>query len=172
MKRSNALALAAAGCLLATLAAAPPAAASEDARQLVAVDARTRALVLTEMRDFLFAVNQIVTGVVNDDRISVAKAARFVGLSHFATREDTGALPVYRAASAPIEFRQLGARMHATFDLIAETAEQGGEMRRVLQQLADGTNLCIGCHARYRFPAPEPARQPSTARPAPVPPRQ
>ncbi|MGE0312644.1 MAG: hypothetical protein AB7P21_13610 [Lautropia sp.] len=146
----------------ALIASALPAAAAgpaDETRELVATDARTRSLVLTEMRDLLFAVNQVMRGAADNDMAAVAKAARFVGLSHFATAGDKGALPVYKTETAPMEFRRLGAQVHASFDRIADAAERGGEPMEIVRQLADTTNNCIACHAKYRFPALEPERR-------------
>ncbi len=151
-----ALAAAAVVALSSPVHAAGP---SNDTRELVATDARTRGLVLTEMRDLLFAVNQVMKGAADNDMAAVAKAARFVGLSHFATAGDKGALPVYKTETAPIEFRRLGAQVHASFDRIADAAERGGEPMQIIGQLADATSNCIACHAKYRFPALDPEKR-------------
>lgn len=133
--------------------------AGHDTREMVPADARTRSLVLTEMRDLLFAVNQVMKGAVENDMAAVAKAARFVGLSHFATSGDMGALPVYKTESAPLEFRRLGAQVHANFDHLADAAERGAKPMEIVGQLAETTNNCIACHAKYRFPALEPEKR-------------
>lgn len=167
------LSLAASGLIAVALAAPSLAtgASGDEKRELVGADARTRALVLTEMRDLLFAVNQVMKGAAENDLAAIAKAARFVGLSHFATAGDHGALPVYKTESAPLQFRQLGAKVHASFDRIADMAEHGGKPMEIVSALAETTDNCVACHAKYRFPALEAERR-STMPPSVMNPRK
>lgn len=130
-----------------------------DLRQPVVLDAGQRALVLQEMRDFLVAVQSVLSAAIVGDMPRVTAAARAVGLSHFAA-DPADQRAVYKAGgTAPPAFRELGAATHAAFDAIATTAESSGDSQAVLRQLSDNLGRCTACHAAYRMPEGAPARQ-------------
>ena len=139
--------------LLATpmvLAAGGTGAADPDTRTKLSLPADERHLVLTEMRNFVVAMQAIMAGLAEDDMDAVARAARLMGSG--AANE----IPPRVVAKLPDNFKQLAGKVHGTFDLIAMDAEALGDTGHSLGQLATLTQTCIACHGIYqveRLPA-------------------
>lgn len=126
---------------------------AEDPRRAIVLDPPERALVLTEMRGFLTAVQKITDAAVRNDAGAIAAAAKPMGMAA------AGGVPPTLAAKLPLEFKQLGFSVHEDFDRIALDAEALGDTRHSLAQLGETLGKCVSCHAMFQITAPAP-RQP------------
>jgi len=50
-----------------------------------------------------------------------------------------------------LEFKKLGCDTHTKFDALALDAEQLGNTKHTLEQLATLMNNCVACHAAYQI---------------------
>jgi hypothetical protein len=112
------------------------------------LDEGERELVLSEMRMFLSATQQITAAIHAEDMAQVAKAARGVG------RAAAQAVPGTLMGKLPGEFKQLGLATHSAFDQLALDAEQLGDPAYALEQLSGLMNNCVACHAAYQIRPP------------------
>ncbi len=122
-----------------------------DGRQALRLTESERNLVLTEMRDFLVAVRELIDTTNREDMKGAAEAARRVGMAA------QQSVPPALIAKLPLEFKKLGFDTHRKFDQIALDAEQLGDPAHTREQLAQLMFNCVGCHASYSLVA-EPAR--------------
>jgi len=106
-------------------------AVGDDRRIALRLEPAERALVLTEMRGFLGATQQIAAAAARNDAAAIAAAAKL-----------------------PLEFKQLGHSVHQDFDRIALDAEALGDTRHALAQLGETLNKCVACHAMYQIAPP------------------
>jgi len=136
-------------CLLAVLCVSVSSAVAEetDARTAVRLSPPHRALVLTEMRQFLSGLQQISGALSQDDMDTVATVAHSLG-SPMTQHMDPGL-----RQALPEGFRKLGFSVHADFDLIALDAESLGDSRHTLSQLGETLSKCVSCHEAYRIPS-------------------
>ena len=116
-----------------------------DGRQAIQLDDNERQLVLSEMRAFLESVEQITRGISETDMKLVAAAARNVGLA------SQQAVPGSLIGKLPLPFKKLGRATHAKFDEMALDAEQFEDSGHSLSQLGKLLQICVACHAAYRF---------------------
>lgn len=116
-----------------------------DGRQALVLEPAERDIVLTEMRMFLSGVQQITQALTTEDMQAVVKAAREVGAAA------QQAVPGTLMGKLPLEFKKLGFDTHTKFDVLALDAEQLGDPKHTLQQLAVLMNNCVGCHATYQI---------------------
>ncbi len=120
---------------------------SEDGRVVIGLSGAERALVLSEMRAFLEAVQVITEGMTEERMDKVAAAARRVGLAA------QQGVPAALMGKLPLEFKQLGLDTHRKFDQIALDAEQLGDPGQTLEQVSELLRNCAGCHAGYQLVA-------------------
>lgn len=118
-----------------------------DGRQALQLTSAERNLVLGEMRDFLVAVQGIISASNGGDMQAAAKAARKVGMAA------QTAVPPALIAKLPLEFKKLGFDTHRKFDALALDAEQLEDPDHTREQLATLMANCIGCHASYSLVA-------------------
>jgi len=116
----------------------------EDGRVAIILEPGERALMLTEMREFVAGVQRISDALSRDDMPQVAEAARSVGS---AKAHD---VPVAMLGKLPLEFKTLAFGTHRGFDTIAAEAEAGATPKHALAQLSDVLQKCVACHARYQ----------------------
>lgn len=118
---------------------------ASDGRTAILLSPGERDLVLTEMRGFLAAVQQITSAIARDDVTAVSAAARRVGAAA------QQGVPASLVGKLPVEFKTLGFDTHERFDQLAMDADQFGDITPVLTALATLLNNCVGCHATYRI---------------------
>ncbi len=123
-----------------------------DQRVAVVLSAEERALVLSEMRDFLDSVREITQGVVEQDTATIVRAARAVG------RESAQGVPASLMGKLPFEFKALGLKTHSAFDELALNVEQMNSVESALPELGKVLNNCVACHATYRLAITENAQ--------------
>ena len=133
-----------AGALVTLLAWAAPAWA-EDPREPVYVSAEQRDFVLSEMRDFLVAVQDIVWALAENDMAAVRETANAMGLGQGQGKGRRMGLN----RVLPTEFRQMARGTHMAFSELAQTAERGPE--EVLGDLGDLMSNCNGCHGVFKL---------------------
>ena len=120
---------------------------SSDGRQSLALEEGERDLVLTEMRMFLNATQQIIQAANEGDAEAIAEAATTVGRAAQAT------VPGSLMKKLPLEFKQLGFDTHSRFDELAKSARQFGDTDVSLKQLSELMKNCVTCHEGYRVDA-------------------
>lgn len=125
-------------------AADTAAALALERRAMLKLTPAERAILLEEMHAFLAGVEQITGALGRQDLPAAARAARALGpaLTH--------EVPAAMRAKLPLEFRQLGASVHADFGQIALDAETLGDVSYSLGQLSSTLQKCVACHATYQ----------------------
>ncbi len=116
-----------------------------DGRTAIVLTQGERDFVLTEMRGFLNAVQQIIEGLDEKDMKKVKEAAHEVGMANMA--EVPGSL----MRKLPMGFKQMGHPTHAAFDELAAEAADMGERDKIINQLATLMQNCVACHNSYRL---------------------
>lgn len=114
-----------------------------DGRQAIVLEAGERDFILTEMRGFLVAVQEIISSANEGDMAEVKKVAHRVG------RAEVEAVPPETMLKLPMEFKQLGMSTHDGFDEVGLAADMGAGA--VMDMLEDNLGKCIACHESYRF---------------------
>lgn len=115
-----------------------------DTRVILKLPNDERHLVLTEMRNFVIAMQMMMEGLSEEDMSKVAKEARKMG----SAAADT--VPPSVVAKLPDTFKQLAGKVHTTFDAIAMDAESLGDPGQTVSQIAELTQYCVACHAIYQ----------------------
>ena len=118
---------------------------STDGRQALILEPAERNLVLAEMRMFLSSVQKINQALTTEDFNTVVKAAREVGAAA------QQAVPGSLMGKLPLAFKTLGFDTHTKFDTLALDAEQLGDPKHTMEQLATLMNNCVACHATYQI---------------------
>ncbi|MDH3515119.1 MAG: hypothetical protein OEM83_09675 [Gammaproteobacteria bacterium] len=116
-----------------------------DGRVTILLEPSERAAVLSEMRQFLSGIQQMVAAAERNDAAAMARAARPLGMAA------AHAVPAGLAAKLPLEFKTLGHGVHQDFDRIAMDAEAMNDVALALRQLGDTMNKCVACHATYQI---------------------
>ena len=114
-----------------------------DGREAIVLATDERALVLTEMRGMLAAVQEIIAAVNAGDMDAVKATAHRVGMA------EAGGVPPGLILKLPMAFKTLGFSTHEGFDEVALAAEIGPEA--VLESLELNMTRCIACHEGYRL---------------------
>ena len=134
-------------CLFAALFASISIATAEevDTRTVIQLSPQHRALVLTEMQQFLSGLQQMMDALSRDDMETVAREARTLGtsMSHH--------MPADLKQALPQGFRKMGHAVHSSFDQIALDAESLGDTQHALSQLGDTLSRCVSCHSAYQI---------------------
>ncbi|RMG53795.1 MAG: hypothetical protein D6717_10710 [Gammaproteobacteria bacterium] len=119
--------------------------AASDGRTAILLPPAERDLVLSEMRAFLEAVQQISAALPEGDMKKAAAAARRLGAAA------QQGVPPSLVARLPLAFKRLGFDTHRRFDQLAMNAEQFGDPTQTGRELATLMDNCIACHAAYRI---------------------
>ena len=120
---------------------------AEDGRLAVLVTSQERALILSEMREFVSGLRAITDALAREDMKAVAAVAHSMGIAK--TKGDPGAL----MGKLPLEFKTLGLGVHRDFDTMALDAELVGRPKHTLGQLAATLQKCVACHASFQLKA-------------------
>lgn len=133
--------------LLAVLSVSLPATSvsSGDSRMLVELPKMMQEHMLSNMRDHLAAINEILIHLGNGELESASETAEFrLGVSSL---ESHGA--GHMAKFMPEEMRQIGTEMHRSASQFALVAEQG-DLLVAYKTLSSITSACVACHSGYR----------------------
>jgi len=120
--------------------------ADEDARQLVQLPEMMQQHMLSNMRDHLVALNEILSKMANGQLDQAADIAESrLGMSSL---ESHGAS--HLAKFMPEGMRQAGTSMHRAASRFALKAQEG-EALPAYNALSEVTSACVACHSGYRI---------------------
>lgn len=123
-----------------------PAIATEETRELVELPEMMQEHMLSNMRDHLAAINEILSHMGKKQLDKAAEVAESrLGMSSL---ESHGAK--HMAKFMPPEMRKLGNRMHRAASRFALKAQEGRAVP-AYRALSDITTSCVACHASYRI---------------------
>jgi cytochrome c553 len=119
--------------------------ASSDTRTLVELPEMMQTHMLSNMRDHLAAINEILVYLGNGELDKAAETAEYrLGMSSL---ESHGAS--HMARFMPAGMRQAGTTMHRAASQFAITAQEG-EVLAAYKALSQVTSACVACHSGYR----------------------
>ena len=120
--------------------------ADEDSRQLVELPEMMQLHMMSNMRDHLVAINEILITMANGQLDQAAEVAESrLGMSSL---ESHGAKHMSRFM--PEGMRQAGTSMHRAASRFALKAQEG-EALPAYSALAEVTSACVACHTNYRI---------------------
>jgi len=120
--------------------------AGEDTRQLVELPEMMQQHMMSNMRDHLVAINEILINMANDQLDQAAEVAESrLGMSSL---ESHGAS--HMAKFMPESMRQTGTSMHRAASRFALITQEG-EVLSAYSALSDVTSACVACHSSYRI---------------------
>jgi hypothetical protein len=120
--------------------------ADEETRQLVELPEIMQKHMLSNMRDHLASINEILTYMANDKLEQAAEVAeQRLGMSSL---EAHGAS--HMAKFMPKEMREIGTRMHRAASRFSRKAQEG-ELLPAYRARTEVTSACVACHAAYRI---------------------
>lgn len=120
--------------------------AGDDQREFVQLPAMMQEHMLSNMRDHLAALNEILSEMASGELENAARIAESrLGMSSL---ELHGA--GHMARFMPEGMRSAGTGMHRAASRFALTAQEG-DVRRAYGSLSEVTAACVACHAAYRI---------------------
>jgi hypothetical protein len=120
--------------------------ADNDSRQLVQLPEMMQQHMLSNMRDHLSALNEILASMRTGDLDAAAEIAeQRLGMSSL---ESHGAS--HMAKHMPGGMRQAGTNMHKAASRFALKAQEG-ELLPAYKMLSDISSACVACHSGYRI---------------------
>ena len=122
----------------------PPASAA-DPRQKLKLPPSERTEFLSEMRNMLASIQQIMLGIGSADRELIAEYA------HRSGNKMARATPAKVRAKLPQSFQDIGGPTHMMFEELAVHAETD-EMDMLARQTGELMQQCMACHATFRVP--------------------
>lgn len=143
------------GCILGISMVTPSFATEEvDNREIIWVTVKEKSLLMSEMRAFLSASQQILEANLLGDMKAVEEAARLVGVRLFKnTPEDL-------QKKLPITFTLIGPQAYIGFESIVEEATGEGDATTIFLHLAQLQKNCVMCHEIFRFEVEENKEKP------------
>ncbi len=121
-----------------------------DNRSAVLLAPGERSLILSEMRNLLSGVHDILDSLNHNDLRAAADAARASGTASAA--DVNPAL----MAKLPLPFKQLGMSVHRDMDDLAKAAESGKPSFELQTMLSSTLAKCVACHAAWQLKAAAP----------------
>ena len=120
--------------------------AGEDSRQLVELPEFMQQHMMSNMRDHLVSLNEILINMANGRLDQAAEVAESrLGMSSL---ESHGAS--HMAKFMPEGMRQAGTSMHRAASRFALKAQEGEELP-AYNALSEVTSACVACHSDYRI---------------------
>ena len=124
----------------------PATTVSDDSRLLVELPEMMQKHMLTNMRDHLAAVHEILVLLAQGELDDAADIAEFrLGMSSL---ESHGAS--HMAQFMPEKMRDMGTAMHRAASRFALIAQEG-EIAAAYRALGEVTAACVSCHAGYKI---------------------
>ncbi len=127
--------------------------ADENPRQLVQLPEMMQQHMMSNMRDHLVAINEILVNIATGEFEKAANIAEFrLGMSSLKSHGAD-----HMARFMPKEMRQAGTNMHqaaSRFALKAQEAELlpvSNALSEVTNALTEVTSACVACHSGYRI---------------------
>lgn len=120
--------------------------AEEDTRQLVKLPEMMQKHMMSNMRDHLKAINEILFNLsINKMDKAAEIAEQRIGMSSLG-KHGAGHMGKFM----PKAMRQAGMNMHKAASRFALKAEEG-ELIAAYKMLTDVTSACVACHSSYRI---------------------
>ena len=120
--------------------------AEDDARQLVQLPEMMQQHMMSNMRDHLAVINELLINMANDELDEAARIAEYrLGMSAL---ESHGAS--HMARFMPEGMRQAGTDMHRAASRFALKAQEG-DVLPAYAALSEITSACVACHSGYRI---------------------
>ena len=120
--------------------------AGEDSRQFVKLPEMMQKHMMTNMRDHLETINEILHHLSNNEMDKAASIAEHrIGMSSL---EKHGAS--HMGKFMPKGMRQAGTNMHKAASRFSLKAEEG-DLIPAYKSLAAVTSTCVACHSSYRI---------------------
>lgn len=120
--------------------------AGEDSRQLVELPEMMQQHMLSNMRDHLAAINEILNHLANEEFDQAAHVAESrLGMSSLKSHGAS-----HMGKFMPKGMRQAGQNMHKAASRFALKAEEG-EALPAYKVLSEVTSTCVTCHTGYRI---------------------
>lgn len=116
-----------------------------DGREAVVLKVGERDFILTEMRQMLASVQEIVSAVAEDDMKSVSENALAIGTAEVRN------MPKALMLKLPRGFKTMGKETHVGFDQVEAQAKNGG--KAVLTSLGNLMGGCVACHETFSLKA-------------------
>ncbi len=120
--------------------------ANEDTRQLVKLPEMMQSHMMSNMRDHLVVINEILINIANgqlDDAAEVAESR--LGMSSLKSHGAS-----HMAKFMPEGMRQAGTSMHRAASRFALKAQEG-DVLPAYNALSEVTSACVTCHSGYRI---------------------
>jgi len=128
------------------LCAAAPLIADEDSRALIQLPEMMQQHMMSNMRDHLAAINEILIKLAEDELGKAADIAESrLGMSSLGLHGAS-----HMAGFMPEEMQQMGTQMHRAASHFVLQA-QVGDTSSVYRALSEVTSACVACHAGYRI---------------------
>jgi len=120
--------------------------AEEDARLLVEIPEMMQQHMMSNMRDHLVALNEMLNSMANEDLDKAAEIAESrLGMTSL---EAHGAS--HMAKFMPEGMKQAGTSMHRAASRFALKAQEGDALP-AYRALSEVTTACVACHSGYRI---------------------
>lgn len=120
--------------------------AGDDPRQLVQLPEMMQQHMMSNMRDHLAAINEILINLANGELDKAAEVAEYrLGMSSLKSHGAS-----HLAKFMPEKMRQAGTSMHRAASRFALKAEEG-ELLPAYNMLSEVTSTCVACHSGYRI---------------------
>ncbi|MCP4766792.1 MAG: hypothetical protein GY875_11040 [Gammaproteobacteria bacterium] len=120
--------------------------ASNDTRILVELPEMMQQHMLSNMRDHLVAINEILVYLGSDELEKAAETAEYrLGMSSLTSHGAS-----HMAKFMPDGMRHAGTAMHKAASRFALKAQEG-EALAAYKALSDITSACVACHSGYRI---------------------
>jgi hypothetical protein len=120
--------------------------ADDDSRRLVQLPEMMQQHMMSNMRDHLVAINEILIKMANGDFEKAAEVAEYrLGMSSLKSHEAG-----HMAKFMPEGMRQAGTAMHKAASRFALKAQEE-EILPAYKALSEVTSACVTCHSGYRI---------------------
>lgn len=120
--------------------------ASEDSRKLVELPQMMQTHMMTNMRDHLAAINEILVYMSKDQLDEAADVAETrLGMSSLHSHGAD-----HMAQFMPKPMKQFGTSMHKAASQFARKAQEGDALA-AYNTLSEITSTCVACHSDYRL---------------------
>ena len=120
--------------------------ADDDSRQLVELPEMMQQHMMSNMRDHLVTINEILINMANDKIDQAAEIAESrLGMSSLKSHGAS-----HMAKFMPEGMQQIGTRMHRAASRFALKAQEG-EALPAYSALSEVTSACVACHSSYRI---------------------
>lgn len=120
--------------------------AEEDSRQLIELPEMMQQHMLTNMRDHLVVINEILLHLTNDQLDQAADLAESrLGMSSLKSHGAS-----HMAKFMPKGMQQTGTSMHRAASRFALKAQEG-DLLPAYKALTEITSACVACHTSYRI---------------------